>query len=134
MRGIRKENVFYLVIDARQYNVEETPFQIYLIVSVSPYYIHQCCTKDSSMIYGGLCITDLFYVNSQLHYVWIQYQVAHPKQRCYTMPFNMACCLPKKELQNHGSSIKWPSLSIIDPLQSPPKILGATLLYILEKI
>ena len=46
----------------------------------------------------------------------------------------MTSCLPQKQLQNHGSSIKWPSLSIIDPLQSPPKILGATLLYILEKI
>ena len=60
--------------------------------------------------------------NHPRHWTWIQYQAANPKLRSYYTPFKLACCLPQKQLQNHESSIKWPSPSIMDPLQSTPRI------------
>ena len=40
---------------------------------------------------------------------WIQYQVANPKLRSYTMPSKLGCHLPQKQLQNPWSRIKQPS-------------------------
>ena len=44
-------------------------------------------------------------INRPLHQAWIQYQAAHPKLISYTTPCKLACCLPRKQLHNHESSI-----------------------------
>ena len=53
-------------------------------------------------------------INHPLHQAWIQYQVVHPKLISSTMPCKLACCLPRKYLQNHGSSISGPSPKIFE--------------------
>ena len=50
-------------------------------------------------------------INRPLHQAWIQYQAAHPKLISYTTLCKLACCLPQKQLQNHGSSISPPPKS-----------------------
>ena len=47
-------------------------------------------------------------INRPLHQAWIQYQAGHPKLFSYPTPCKLACHLPRKQLQNHGSSISGP--------------------------